>query len=185
MLADDPVAVHAAASADRDRAGALSGVIVEADEQERDLAQLTRVRQRHHRDEVAAVDAEQRLAGLPARITELEARVAGARSARDVLPAAKEQLAAAEAILRGARSVPKLRAELADAIAAVTDAVDRHQALVDARQALVQARISGMSAELAAAPAGRRPVSGLLLHQPPTVGPAGRQRGHGRADSGS
>ena len=177
--------MHAAASADRDLAGALTGVIAEADEQERDLAQLTRVRQRHHRDEVAAVDAEQRLAGLPARITELEARVAGARSAKDLLPAAEEQLAAAEAVLRAARSVPKLRAELADAIAAVTDAADRHQAMVDVRQALVEARIAGMSAELAARPAGRRPVPGLLLHHPPTAGRAGRQRRHGRADSGS
>jgi exonuclease SbcC len=150
MLADDPVAVHAAASADRDLAGALTGVIAEAAEQDRDLAQLTRARQRHHRDEVAAVDVEQRIAGLPARITELEARVAGARSARDLLPAATEQRAAAEVVLRGARSVPKLRAELAAAVAGATAAADRHQAAVDARQALVQARIEGMSAELAA-----------------------------------
>jgi exonuclease SbcC len=150
LLADDPVAVHAAASADRDLAGALTGVIAESAEQDRDLTQLTRARQRHHRDEVAAVDVEQRLAGLPARITELEARVAGARSAKDLLPSAKEQMAAAESVLRAARSVPMLEAERATAVTAATDAADRHQAAVDVRQALVDARIAGMAAELAA-----------------------------------
>jgi exonuclease SbcC len=150
MLADDPVAVHAAASADRDLAGALTGMIAESAEQDRDLAQLTRARRRHHRDEVAAVDVEQRLAGLPARITELEARVTGARSAKEMLPTAKEQMTAAESVLRAARSVPMLDAELATAAVAATDAADQHQAAVDVRQALVDTRIAGMAAELAA-----------------------------------
>ena len=88
MLADDPATVQAAARADRLLAEELTGAITEAAEQERDLVLLARARQRHHRDEVAAVDVEQRLAGLPAKITELEARVVGARAARDMLPAA-------------------------------------------------------------------------------------------------
>lgn len=166
MLADDPVAVHAAAGADRELAGALGGMITEAAEQERDLAALIRLRQRHHRDEVAAVDVEQRLAGLPGRITELEARIATVRSAKDLLPAAAEQLAAAEALLQLARSVPDLQSQAAAAAVAAAAATDRHQAAVDARQSLVEARIAGMAAELADGlrDGGPCPVCGSIDH---------------------
>ena len=149
MLADDAATVQAAAHADRELAEELTAAISEAAEQERDSDLLTRARQRHHRDEVAAVDVEQRLAGLPARITELEARVNGARTARDELPALQEQLAAAEVVLRAARSVADLQTHLSAAVTAAEAATDRHQAAVDRRQALVEARIAGMSAELA------------------------------------
>jgi exonuclease SbcC len=150
MLADDPATVQAAARADRLLAEELTGAITEAADQERDLALLARARARHHRDEVAAVDVEQRLAGLPARITELEARVAGAKAARDMLPTCNEQRAAAEVVLRAARSVPDLQAQLAAAVSAAAEATDRHQTAVDRRQELVEARIAGMAAELAA-----------------------------------
>lgn len=166
MFAGDPVAVHAAAGADRQLAGELTGMIAEAVEQERDLVALKKARQRHHRDEVAAVDVEQRLAGLPGRITELDCRVATARSARDLLPAAQEQMVAAQAILLIARSVPELQGEAAEAIEAAALATDRHQAAVDERQALIEARITGMAAELAAdlTHGGPCPVCGSNEH---------------------
>jgi exonuclease SbcC len=157
MLAGDPVAVRVAAAADRELAESLTDAIADAVDQERDLDLLDRARRRHHRDEVAAVDVEQRLAGLPARITELDARVAGARSARDRLPQVQEKVMAAELVLLAARSVVELRARVAAAAAAATAAIDRHQAAVDHRQALVEARISGMAAELAAALADGEP----------------------------
>ena len=166
MLADDPPTVQAAARADRSLAEELTGAITEAADQERDLALLARARQRHHRDEVAAVDVEQRLAGLPAKIAELEARVVGAKAARDMLPAAVEALAAAEVVLRSARSVPDLQAQLAAAVSAAAAATDRHQSAVDRRQELVDARISGMAAELASelASGAPCPVCGSADH---------------------
>ena len=150
MLADDPATVQAAARADRLLAEELIVAITEAAEQERDLGMLARARRRHHRDEVAAVDVEQRLAGLPAKITELEARVVGARAARDLLPAATQELSAAEGVLRSARSVPDLQTQLTAAVSAAAAATDRHQSAVDRRQELVDVRIAGMAAELAA-----------------------------------
>ena len=169
LLAADPVAVHAAAAADRELAGMLTGVIAEATEQDRELTALARARARHHRDEVAAVDVEQRLAGLPAKITELDRRVADARSARDLLPAATEQLAAAERVLAAARSVANMQPDLVAASETATAATDRHQAAVDTRQALVQQRIAGIATELAGALISGHPcpVCGSCLHPSP------------------
>jgi len=151
MLADDPPTVRAAARADRELAEALTAAIAEAAEQQRDLDQLARAKQRHHRDEVAAVDVEQRLAGLPARITELELRIAGARAARDQLPTVQRQLAEAETVLKAARSAAERQGRVAAAAAIATAAIDLHQAAVDRRQTMVEARIAGMAAELAVA----------------------------------
>jgi exonuclease SbcC len=151
MLADDPPTVRAAARADRELAEALTAAIAEAAEQQRDVTQLVRAKQRHHRDEVAAVDVEQRLAGLPARITELEGRIDGARAARDLLPTLQRKLADAEVVLKAARSAARRRGQVVAAAAAAAAATDLHQAAVDRRQAMVEARISGMAAELAAA----------------------------------
>ncbi len=169
LLADDPVAVHAAAASDRELAGRLTGVIAEAAEQERELAALAVARARHHRDEVVAVDVEQRLAGLPAKITELDRRVAAARSARDLLPSATEKLAAAERVLAAAVSVVELELELKTATQAASAATDVHQAAVDARQALVQQRIAGIATELAASLASGEPcpVCGSCRHPSP------------------
>jgi len=149
MLADDPPTVRAAGRADRELAEALTAAIAEAAEQQRDLDQLARAKRRHHRDEVAAVDVEQRLAGLPARITELEARIDGARAARDLLPTVQRQLAEAQTVLKAARSAAEREGLVATAAAAASAATDLHQAAVDRRQTLVEARISGMAAELA------------------------------------
>ncbi len=171
LLADDPVTVHAAAAADRELAGTLTELIAEAAEQERDLAALALARGRHHRDEVAAVDIEQRLAGLPGRIAELEKRVTAARSARDLLPAAAEQLAAAESVRDAAQTVPVLQERAAAALAQANAATDRHQQAVDARQGLVQTRIAGMAAELAGALVAGSPcaVCGSCDHPDPAL----------------
>jgi len=169
MLADDPVAIRSAAGLDRERAGALIPLVAEAQDQERDQAALTAARRRHHRDEAAAVDVEQRLAALPPRLAELDHRVGQARSARDLLPAAESDLAAAERVRDAAAAVPGLRQRLGEASAEASAAIDRHQAAVDERQSLVQRRIDGMAAELAGtlAAGGPCPVCGGLDHPAP------------------
>ena len=171
MLADDVVAVRAAAKADRDLAEELTHAVTEAADQGRDLVELDRAKQRHHRDEVAAVDAEQRLAGLPARITELEARVEGARAARDQLPAVRDLLTAAEVVLQAAAAAADLKVQVELATAAAVAATDRHQAAVDRRQSLVDARIAGMAAELAAELVDEQscPVCGATEHPRPAA----------------
>ncbi|HOZ56815.1 MAG TPA: SMC family ATPase [Nakamurella multipartita] len=169
LLADDPVAIRAAAGVDRDRAGALIPLVGEAQEQQRDQAALAAARRRHHRDENAAVDVEQRLAALPPRLAELDRRVDLARSARDRLPAAQAELAAAEQIREAAVAVPELAERRRRAEAAAVAATDRHQVAVDERQALVQRRIDGMAAELAGTlSAGDGcPVCGSVEHPSP------------------
>jgi exonuclease SbcC len=171
LLADDPIAIRAAAGVDRDRAGALIPLVGEAQEQDRDQAALAAARRRHHRDEVAAVDVEQRLAALPPRLAELDRRVAQARSARDLLPAAESELAAAQRVRAAAGSVPALSEGLRQAAAAAAAATDRHQAAVDERQSLVQRRIEGMAAELAGALAAGAgcPVCGSVDHPAPAL----------------
>ena len=171
LFAGDQVAVRAAAAADRQLAESLTASIADAVDQERDMELLARARRRHHRDEVAAVDVEQRLAGLPARITELDRRVAGARAARERLPAAQEQVTTAELVLQGALSVAELRSKVDAAAAVAAAAVDRHQAAVDHRQALVDARFAGMAAELGASLVDGEPcpVCGSGEHPAPAL----------------
>jgi len=169
MLADDAIAIRAAAGADRERAGALIPLAADAQEQERDQAALTAARRRHHRDEAAAVDVEQRLASLPPRLAELDRRVGQARSARDLLPSARSELAVAEQVREAARMVPALRRKASRAAAEASAGTDRHQAAVDERQSLVQRRIDGMAAELARtlADGSPCPVCGATEHPDP------------------
>lgn len=171
MLSGDVVAIRSAAGVDREQAGALIPLVAEADEQARDQAALTAARRRHHRDEAAAVEVEQRLAALPPRLAELDRRVTESRSARDRLPAARSELAAAQAVRDAAAAVPTLRDAAARAARDTATATDRHQAAVDERQRLVQRRIDGMATELAAAlvPGTACPVCGSAEHPSPAT----------------
>uniref|UniRef100_UPI003B3AD9CE SbcC/MukB-like Walker B domain-containing protein n=1 Tax=Nakamurella sp. TaxID=1869182 RepID=UPI003B3AD9CE len=171
LLAGDVVAIRSAAGADREQAGALIPLIADAQDQAADQAALAAARRRHHRDEVAAVEVEQRLAALPPRLAELDRRVAEARSAGDRLPGARAELAAAGAVRDAAVALERLTEAAEQATRAAADAVDRHQATVDDRQRLVQQRIDGMAAELAGAlVAGAGcPVCGSAEHPAPAA----------------
>ncbi len=169
MLGDDPVAVTVAAAADRHQVGVLTAVVADAADHDRDVLLLATERRRHHREEALLADTEQRLAALPARITELERRVESARTARDLLPGAERAAAAAQDVLVAAQSVDDRRAVAEAATAAAAAAVDQHQLAVDRRQELMEARIAGMAAELAEElPNGVAcPVCGSVEHPAP------------------
>ncbi len=171
MLSGDVAVIRSAAGADREQAGALIPLIAEADEQTRDQTSLAAARRRHHRDEAAAVEVEQRLAALPPRLAELDRRVTESRSARDRLPAARAELAAAQQVRDATVAIPVLRDAAVSAARAAAAATDRHQAAVDERQRLVQLRIDGMAAELASglSRGAACPVCGSTAHPAPAI----------------
>ncbi len=161
-----PAHARERAAADRELAGALAEFDAHAAEHERDVAALAAARRRHHQAEVDAVDVEQRLAGLPALITDLNERVSHARSARDRLPAATDAVTAAEHVLLAAEALPELLVEQQRVLVQATTAVDCHQRAVDQRQSLIEQRIAGIAGELASGldPAEPCPVCGSADH---------------------
>lgn len=133
----------------REQAGALVGMMQQAQDQHRDHTALAAAvsSRRLIVGKLAALD--ELLAELPATSSLLTTRVATARAAAQRVGVLGERVAAARALLRAAGSVPLRRAELGQAEVVAIAATDAHQQAVDRRQRLVEQRILGMAAELA------------------------------------
>ena len=158
--------LRALSAVTREQAGALVGMLAQAEDQDRDetaLAAATKSRSAYTRKLVKLDDV---LAGLPAKTATLTEQVADARAAAVRVGALHEQRSAAQTLVTAARAVPLRAAEHERATALSVTATDDHQRSVDHRQHLIELRILGMAAELAGRlPAGEScPVCGSAEH---------------------
>jgi exonuclease SbcC len=168
---DDGPVIHTRAAVVRERAGALSSLVHEADVQDAERAELAAARAAAATLDGRLADLDSRLSEAPAKVAAADAAVGRARTAIDRMPGLRAAVVEAEAVLAAARAVARLTAELTVADDAVRIAVERHQRAVDARQRLVDQRISDMAGELAAGlRAGQGcPVCGSAEHPRPAT----------------
>jgi len=154
-LAEEPVDVlreHAGKL--REEAGALTGLVTESRQQERDRARLHRLAETAESSRSRLEELATELAALPQRVTGLrEARAAAshAESTMDGLRAREAELAAA---MSAAEGLPGLRNAAEKAADAERGAVDAHQGARADLLSVRERRLNGMAAELAA---GLRP----------------------------
>lgn len=153
----------------RERAGALSGLILQSRDQDRDQTALaaatTTINQIRRRITVL----DRTLVELPVQVQLLTARVELARRAAQQLGTVSERAATAAAVLAATRDVLLRRDRSQQAELAACAAIDAHQRCVDERQRLVELRIAGMAAELAHGLTDGRscPVCGSCDHPTP------------------
>ncbi|MGH3877161.1 MAG: AAA family ATPase, partial [Actinophytocola sp.] len=133
----------------REEAGAISGLLDEAAQQESDqgiLLELGRLRDRAER-EVRALD--ERLSALPREIEVGRDRIAEAARAEAELPALLSTRDELAGLARQAGQLPDTEAAFRELTARHVEAVDRHQRTREDLLDVRQRRLDGMAAELA------------------------------------
>ena len=153
----------------REEAGALAGLVAEAEQQARDEREITRLAENAEDAKAQAVVLSEKLHGIPERIQELRARhdeAAAAVVKLDELRARETELAMA---VRDASRLPGVERAVADAAQKVRVVTDRHQQARERRLELRERRLEGMAAELAAglAEGAPCPVCGSGNHPAP------------------
>lgn len=166
---DGETGLRELAGQDREAAGALSGLLPEAQQQETDRSRLSEL-------DTSIAAAEQRESALHEQQQALPQRIETARQRSDEARSAQVRLETVETKLadlverdRAARQLPTAEQEHAAAEAAVREAVDVHQQARDRAQRLREQRLAGMAAELAGRLAERDPcpVCGSPDHPDP------------------
>ncbi|EWC62792.1 Exonuclease SbcC [Actinokineospora spheciospongiae] len=168
-VSSDVEELRALAGGLREEAGALGGLVAEADRQEQDEERLSVLLRQVGSAEDERVRVASRLSGFPERIAaarEALAEATAAGAAVDGLRARRDELAAAA---RDRDGLPRARAALEDARDHDREVVDAHQDARERVQVLRQARLDGMAAELAAGLADGQPcpVCGSAAHPVP------------------
>lgn len=165
-------AARAAGAAVRDRAGHLGGLIADAEQQQLDLARLSRLQLEvttvtTQRDAVVAEAAE-----LPVRIDVLADRYLRGQADLVRLPELRNLADVLGRTLADARRLPVAVATRQRAVDAAQRAVDDAQAASARRLELTARRIDGMAAELARSLTTDTecPVCGAVEHPRPAVG---------------
>ncbi|SDJ33267.1 exonuclease SbcC [Actinokineospora alba] len=166
---------RADATALREEAGALAGLVEESDRQRQDQARVAELEELLDAAERESADLATRIAEMPAQINETReqlAEAAAARASLDGLRARREETATA---VRHAKALPTAESDLAAAAEANAKAVEAHQNAREHLLDLRQRRLDGMAAELAAGltPGESCPVCGSAEHPTPAhaVGP--------------
>ncbi|WP_199432511.1 AAA family ATPase [Qaidamihabitans albus] len=159
------------AGALREEAGALAGLVAEAEQQARDHARLRELEEIATYATAQATALGEKLAGLPERTREMRAERDLAAEAEVKLEGARSREAELAAAHADAENVPALERAAVRARDAEREAVDAHQLARTALLDLRERRLAGMAAELAAdlraeAPC---PVCGSAEHPAPAA----------------
>ncbi|GAA2332077.1 SMC family ATPase [Saccharopolyspora halophila] len=157
------------AAAERERAGALTALIPQAQQQETDQHRLAELAERIRSDEQRETELVAEQNGVPERVSAARERVEEAKHAELRLETVRTRGEELEALLGVAREIPGAEAELARAKESAQQAVDAHQQARDALQDRRARRLAGMAAELATQLADGEPcpVCGSAEHPSP------------------
>lgn len=170
--ADAPPAVlRERAGVVREEAGALAGLVDEAEQQQRDRQRMLELEETaaHAAAQAAAID--KKLEGLPERVRELREQRARAGEAAAKLDGVRAEETELAALVRDAADLPGLARVAEQALDAERTAVNAHRLAQEELLDLRQRRLKGMAAELAASlEAGLPcPVCGDCEHPAPAV----------------
>jgi exonuclease SbcC len=135
----------------REEAGALAGLVAEAEQQRRDEREIERLTEAGDEARARADVLSEKLAGIPAQVAELRRALDAAAEAEVKLEALRPREAELSAAARDAAGVPAAERAVALAEDAARSATDEHHRAREHRLRLREARLDGMAAELAAA----------------------------------
>lgn len=157
------------ASAHREKAGALSQLIPEAQQQRDDQERLGSLAERIAEQQRREVELAEQQETLPDRVTHARERLDAAKQAELRLETVHSRVEEWSALVELAGQLPNAERELTTASTAARDAVDAHQAAREHAQQLRANRLAGMAAELADQLVAEHPcpVCGAVQHPAP------------------
>ena len=160
----------------REAAGALAGLVAEAEQQHRDLRDVERLAETAARERARAAVSAEKLAGIPEQVRELRVRLAAGTEAAVKLDALRQREAELAAAVRDAATLPEAERRVVETDEDLRETTNRHLQAREHRLWLRELRLDGMAAELAAGLAERAacPVCGSDRHPNPAR-PAGEQ----------
>jgi exonuclease SbcC len=137
------------AGALREEAGALAGLVAEAEQQQRDRSEINRLAEvgKHFTTQVKEIT--DKLDGVPERAKELNERLSAATAAEARLDGVRSREAELAAAVRDASGLPAAEQAVAEAGRALAAATDAHQGAKERWLELRERRVDGMAAELA------------------------------------
>ncbi|MGH3519617.1 MAG: AAA family ATPase, partial [Haloechinothrix sp.] len=153
----------------REEAGALAGLIAQAQQQHADEQRLVDLYETVRRATTKAAELRAERDGLPAKVTRLRSMLADAADATARLDEVRGRVDQLDEAVALAREVPAAQRAVADAESVLRAAVDGHQQAREQLLDLRARRLAGMAAELAGElVAGHAcPVCGSATHPQP------------------
>jgi exonuclease SbcC len=134
----------------REEAGALTGLVAEAEQQRRDRRELHSLVEAGEEARARALVLSEKLAGIPERVRELRARFDEASAAAVKLDGLRGRDAELAAAVADAAGLPAAERAVAAAGERLHDATEQHLRAREHRLELRELRLDGMAAELAA-----------------------------------
>ncbi|GAB3566801.1 SMC family ATPase [Amycolatopsis endophytica] len=155
----------------REEAGALAGLVAEAEQQDRDRRDIERFGDTATGARAQARLLGEKLAGIPERARELRERLDAAIDAEAKLGDKREREAELVTAVQDAACLPAALRAASDADASAREAIDRHQEARERFLELRRWRLDGMAAELASrlTPDSPCPVCGSGDHPAPAL----------------
>jgi exonuclease SbcC len=153
----------------REEAGALAGLVAEAEQQARDQREIDDLVDKAQEARASALVLAEKLDGIPQRVEELREQLDAANAAAVQLDGLRTRQAELAVAVRDAAGLPHAMRAVTEAGERVRAATDRHQEARDHRLKLRELRLDGMAAELAAGLVGGSacPVCGAAEHPAP------------------
>ncbi|WP_020422319.1 AAA family ATPase [Amycolatopsis sp. ATCC 39116] len=155
----------------REEAGALAGLVAEAEQQVRDRRDIERHAEAASEARARVQVLGEKLAGIPERVRDLRGRLDVAIDAEAKLGEVRKRESELVAAVRDAERLPAAERAVADAGAAAREAIDQHQEARERFLELRRWRLDGMAAELASrlTSGSPCPVCGSSDHPAPAM----------------
>ncbi|GAA5155925.1 MULTISPECIES: AAA family ATPase [Amycolatopsis] len=165
----DAVELRRQAGKLREEAGALAGLVAEAEQQSRDRRMIAQLAERADQARSTVLVLTDKLDGIPQLAAELREQLDAATTAAGRLEGLRTKKAELTAAVQDATGLPAAVRAVAEAEERVRAAVDAHQEAREHQLKLRELRLDGMAAELAAGlvDGGACPVCGSAEHPAP------------------